>query len=93
MIAKIIKKLSSKAKLLSKKLNINSILITMGSDGMMLVGKDNITKHIKATSSKEVFDVTGAGDTVQFFVQHLFHLKMITICPSHLQLQILQLAK
>ena len=50
--------------MLSKKLNINYILVTMGSDGMMLVGKDNITKHIKATSSKEVFDVTGAGDTV-----------------------------
>ena len=58
------KEIISKAKLLSKKLNINYILVTMGSDGMMLVGKDNITKHIKATSSKEVFDVTGAGDTV-----------------------------
>ncbi len=58
------KDIISKAKLLSKKLNINYMLITLGSDGMLLTGKNIQSKHIKATSSKEVFDVTGAGDTV-----------------------------
>ena len=58
------KEIISKAKSLSKKLSINYILITLGSDGMILVGKSIPSKHIKATSSKEVFDVTGAGDTV-----------------------------
>ena len=31
---------------------------------MLLVSKNSTPKHIKATSAKEVFDVTGAGDTV-----------------------------
>ena len=31
---------------------------------MILVSKNKIYHHIKATSEKEVFDVTGAGDTV-----------------------------
>ena len=58
------KEIISKAKVLSSNLNINSILITLGSEGMLLVSKNNTPKHIKATSAKEVFDVTGAGDTV-----------------------------
>jgi len=53
-----------KAKILSAKLNINSILITLGSKGMILISKNKNPEHIKATSAKEVFDVTGAGDTV-----------------------------
>ena len=53
-----------KAKNLLKTLNINSLLITLGSDGMILIRKNKKPEHIKATSSKEVFDVTGAGDTV-----------------------------
>ena len=53
-----------KAKQLSNKLNINSVLITLGSDGMILVRKNQKAEHIKATSANEVFDVTGAGDTV-----------------------------
>ena len=58
------KDIISKAKLLSKKLNIDSILVTLGSDGMILVRKNKKSFHIKATSAKEVYDVTGAGDTV-----------------------------
>lgn len=53
-----------KAKNLSKKLNINSILVTLGSNGMILIQKNNKTEYINAASKKEVFDVTGAGDTV-----------------------------
>ena len=53
-----------KAKNLSTKLNINSILVTLGSEGMILVRKNKNPEYIKATSANEVFDVTGAGDTV-----------------------------
>ena len=58
------KEIIKKAKQLSSKLNINSILITLGHDGMILVRKNKKAEHIKATSANEVFDVTGAGDTV-----------------------------
>lgn len=44
-----------------KKLNCN-VLITQGSEGMTLFFKNKI-KHFPA-KAKEVFDVTGAGDTV-----------------------------
>ena len=54
----------SKAKKLSAKLNIHSILVTLGSDGMILIRKSKKPEYIKATSVNEVFDVTGAGDTV-----------------------------
>ena len=38
------------------------ILITRGEDGMSLFGKDEV--HHLRTAAREVFDVTGAGDTV-----------------------------
>lgn len=51
----------------SKKLrelcNCEYVLTTQGAEGMTLVGKDNCVEHIKSIA-KEVFDVTGAGDTV-----------------------------
>jgi len=51
-------------KLISK-YKFQSILVTLGKHGMLLVEKNKKdTVHIKATTSKEVFDVTGAGDTV-----------------------------
>lgn len=37
------------------------VLVTLGAKGMMLVGKDEIASI--PTYSREVFDVTGAGDT------------------------------
>lgn len=37
------------------------VLVTLGAKGMMLVGRDEITSI--PTYSREVFDVTGAGDT------------------------------
>ncbi|MBE7706172.1 MAG: D-glycero-beta-D-manno-heptose-7-phosphate kinase [Cyanobacteria bacterium SIG30] len=49
------------------KANLNSLLLTRGADGMAIFEKENnslkFTK-IPAFNKKEVFDVTGAGDTV-----------------------------
>ena len=42
--------------------NITNILITRSQDGMLLINKDNV-KTFRA-EAKEVFDVSGAGDTV-----------------------------
>lgn len=45
--------------------NIKNILVTLGEAGMMLFSKDHECSHsyIK-TRAKDVYDVTGAGDTV-----------------------------
>jgi D-glycero-beta-D-manno-heptose-7-phosphate kinase len=40
------------------------MLITRGGDGMSLFGADGTEQHIPAFNRTEVFDVTGAGDTV-----------------------------
>ena len=45
-------------------LDIQAILITRGPDGMSLLGHDQPYSHIPVTNVSEVFDVTGAGDTV-----------------------------
>jgi D-beta-D-heptose 7-phosphate kinase/D-beta-D-heptose 1-phosphate adenosyltransferase len=45
------------------KLNSDSVLITRGEKGMTLFQPGNKITHIP-TRAKEVFDVTGAGDTV-----------------------------
>ncbi|MDD5107953.1 MAG: D-glycero-beta-D-manno-heptose-7-phosphate kinase [Candidatus Omnitrophica bacterium] len=44
-------------------LNLDSILITLGEQGMKLLEKDGYLTHIP-TQAQEVFDVSGAGDTV-----------------------------
>lgn len=49
------------SKFLIKKVDVDNILVTQGSEGMTLVS-ENEYKHYKA-SKVEVFDVTGAGDT------------------------------
>ena len=41
-----------------------NILITCGADGMVVVEKNNRYTHIPVFNKSEVFDVTGAGDTV-----------------------------
>ena len=43
-------------------LRCRSVLITQGEEGMTLFEKNKIT-HIP-TKAREIFDVTGAGDTV-----------------------------
>lgn len=45
-------------------LDAQAILITRGSGGMSLLGRDQPYAHIPAANVSEVFDVTGAGDTV-----------------------------
>ena len=46
-----------------KALNCRSVLITQGKDGMTLFENGGAMTHIP-TVAKQVFDVTGAGDTV-----------------------------
>ena len=56
------KDLKSRAQALREKLGLEALLLTRGEDGMTLFGKNRATT-IKA-EAREVFDVTGAGDTV-----------------------------
>ncbi len=49
---------------LIQKLNLNSLLITRGENGMAVFEKGKSMVKIPAFNKKEVFDVTGAGDTV-----------------------------
>tara|TARA_E500000178_G_C17033635_1_gene762045 strand:+ start:3821 stop:5308 length:1488 start_codon:yes stop_codon:yes gene_type:complete len=49
---------------LCKKLNISALLVTKGSMGMTLMRKNRSFRHFGVHKYKEVFDVTGAGDTV-----------------------------
>ncbi len=46
-----------------KEQHIAHILVTRGAKGMMLINKDGLVCHIKA-QNREVYDVSGAGDTV-----------------------------
>ncbi len=49
-------------KMIMEKLNPQMLLLTLGEDGMMLFYGDSY--HHMPTAALEVFDVTGAGDTV-----------------------------
>ena len=55
--------LDAAARYLQKKLNSDAVLITRGEAGMALYEKDKAMYTIP-TMAKEVYDVTGAGDTV-----------------------------
>jgi len=48
---------------LIKKLNCKSLIITRGDEGMTIFEKNNRITHIP-TCAREVYDVSGAGDTV-----------------------------
>ncbi len=50
-------------KTLLKKLDCEGVLMTLGENGMQLFQKNGATTHIP-TVAQEVFDVSGAGDTV-----------------------------
>lgn len=54
--------LSRRAESLRRKLGLEALLVTRGEEGMTLF-RANRKVHIK-TEAREVFDVTGAGDTV-----------------------------
>lgn len=55
--------LEKKALNLIRELELEALLVTRSEDGMSLVVPNNQTLHIP-TSAREVYDVTGAGDTV-----------------------------
>ena len=46
-----------------KKHGIDSILVTLGAEGMLLAGRDLFPCHIRS-HAQSVYDVSGAGDTV-----------------------------
>ncbi len=54
--------LIKKAKILIKKINLKGILITQGKKGMTFISKKNVIH--KNSLAQDVFDVSGAGDTV-----------------------------
>ena len=54
--------LRDKAQLLRERLHLEALLVTLGEDGMTLFDAQG-RAHVQA-QAREVFDVTGAGDTV-----------------------------
>ena len=59
------RKLETIAKILAEKLSLEKVVITLGADGMaMLDTKESGELKIIPTAANEVFDVSGAGDTV-----------------------------
>jgi len=52
----------ARGKKLKKELNLDALLLTLGKNGMLLFEKESVISF--PTSQKEVYDVTGAGDTV-----------------------------
>ena len=48
---------------LCRDLNLSSLLVTLGDKGMLFLKQDGEVLYLEA-NAKEVFDVTGAGDTV-----------------------------
>jgi D-glycero-beta-D-manno-heptose-7-phosphate kinase len=49
---------------LRAKLGVEALLVTLGADGMSLFESNAEPIHIPVANKSEVFDVTGAGDTV-----------------------------
>jgi D-glycero-beta-D-manno-heptose-7-phosphate kinase len=45
-------------------LGVGAVIVTRSSDGMSVMTRDGEYCHIPVTNTSEVFDVTGAGDTV-----------------------------
>ena len=67
--------IEAKGRALMDRLNIHAILITRGEMGMTLLETDQPVRHIP-TSAREVFDVTGAGDTVISVIASALAAKM-----------------
>jgi D-beta-D-heptose 7-phosphate kinase/D-beta-D-heptose 1-phosphate adenosyltransferase len=44
--------------------NSEMVMITLGEDGLMILARDGSEPIFRTTSAREVFDVSGAGDTV-----------------------------
>ena len=56
------KDMIAKGKKLKKDLHLDALLLTLGKNGMVLFSKGSVLTF--PTSQKDVYDVTGAGDTV-----------------------------
>jgi rfaE bifunctional protein kinase chain/domain len=56
--------LEKSAEVLRQKLGYKALLVTRGSQGMMLLENGGAPLHIKAVGAASPVDVTGAGDTV-----------------------------
>ncbi|SMC38990.1 bifunctional heptose 7-phosphate kinase/heptose 1-phosphate adenyltransferase [Sporomusa malonica] len=56
--------LQQAAEAMLARLKAEVILITQGPDGMTLYNRNGANTHIPVTNISEVYDVTGAGDTV-----------------------------
>jgi D-glycero-beta-D-manno-heptose-7-phosphate kinase len=59
-----LKKLEQAGRGLMRKLDLQSLVITRGKEGMAVFERERPTVHIPIWGSDEVADVTGAGDTV-----------------------------
>lgn len=57
------KELEQKAAAMVAALDLDGVLVTRGEDGMSLISRDGQVTHMPARA-REVYDVTGAGDTV-----------------------------
>ena len=55
--------MAAAARILRERLGCESVLITRGEQGMMLLERDAAPVYVE-TVAREVYDVTGAGDTV-----------------------------
>ena len=58
-----LEELERKAFKLVNDLEIQYLLVTRGAEGMSLFNSEGVSHHFK-TQAEDVFDVTGAGDTV-----------------------------
>ena len=55
--------IEEKAQTLMHDYSIQSMVVTLGAEGMLICNKDEPAQHL-AASAQDVYDVTGAGDTV-----------------------------
>lgn len=53
---------------LARQMDARGVLITRGSEGMMIIERDGACQHLPAAALSEVRDATGAGDTVSAVV-------------------------
>jgi len=59
-----IKGLTDAARYLCRKYSIGNIIVTLGNDGILYVPRNGKTIHAEVEYTPEVYDVSGAGDTV-----------------------------
>ena len=55
--------LATKAHALRERLDLDHLLLTRSEEGMSLFSRDGSSRHV-AARAREVYDVSGAGDTV-----------------------------